>query len=192
MQDELVVRKDAIIGTGSDSDATMYANEQGGTRSLQLPHPRESKPQLSTRSGPYAGKFGSWSSGKSLPFLRSKEPSVSAKMAPQLSRLVEAFANSQIAFDLAEDLIATSTSAQANGQLTSEPIVLSHIARASWWTQFTILSGRAFKNLYRNPMLMLGHYVVSALLALMCSLLFANVTFALSSAPPQLQLHANV
>jgi hypothetical protein len=42
--------------------------------------------------------------------------------------------------------------------------VSSHL-RASWFTQFRILSDRTFKNLYRNPMLMLTHYCISVYLA---------------------------
>lgn len=49
--------------------------------------------------------------------------------------------------------------------------------RASWWTQFRILSGRAFKNLYRNPILLLTHYAVSIVLALVCAFLFYDITY---------------
>jgi hypothetical protein len=37
--------------------------------------------------------------------------------------------------------------------------------RASWSTQFRILSGRAFKNLYRDPALLAAHYLSSIALA---------------------------
>ncbi|KAH7884256.1 hypothetical protein F5I97DRAFT_1888019 [Phlebopus sp. FC_14] len=47
--------------------------------------------------------------------------------------------------------------------------------RASWATQFRILSGRAFKNLYRDPALLTAHYVSSVALALICGLFFHNV-----------------
>jgi hypothetical protein len=36
---------------------------------------------------------------------------------------------------------------------------------ASWPTQFRILSGRAFKNLYRDPALLTAHYLSSIALA---------------------------
>ena len=52
--------------------------------------------------------------------------------------------------------------------------------KAGLWTQFTILSGRAFKNLYRNPLLMLAHYVMAAVLALFCGLLYHNLTTDIS------------
>ncbi|KAF8126962.1 hypothetical protein EV363DRAFT_1433839 [Boletus edulis] len=46
---------------------------------------------------------------------------------------------------------------------------------ASWATQFRILSGRAFKNLYRDPALLTAHYLGSIGLALICGLFFHNV-----------------
>lgn len=39
---------------------------------------------------------------------------------------------------------------------------------ASWATQFRILSGRAFKNLYRDPALLTAHYLGSIALACEC------------------------
>ncbi|KXS11308.1 hypothetical protein M427DRAFT_73054 [Gonapodya prolifera JEL478] len=48
--------------------------------------------------------------------------------------------------------------------------------RATWWTQFTILSGRTFKNMYRNPNLLLGHYAVTLLVAILCGALFWQVS----------------
>ncbi|KAG0357734.1 ATP-binding cassette sub- G member 2 [Gamsiella multidivaricata] len=48
--------------------------------------------------------------------------------------------------------------------------------RASWWSQFKILADRTLKNIYRDPMLMLSHYVVSIFLGLLCGALFYKVT----------------
>lgn len=44
--------------------------------------------------------------------------------------------------------------------------------RATWWSQFTILSGRSFKNLYRNPSLLRMHYFISLVSAVICGFLF--------------------
>ena len=41
--------------------------------------------------------------------------------------------------------------------------------RIGWMRQFVILSKRTWRNLYRNPMLMLTHYAIAILLAGMCS-----------------------
>lgn len=48
-------------------------------------------------------------------------------------------------------------------------------SRPSWWTQFTILSGRTFKNLVRNPDLLLTHYAISVFVALVSGFLFWKV-----------------
>ena len=50
----------------------------------------------------------------------------------------------------------------ANGELpdvAAETTLLRGRKRASWGTQFRILSGRAFKNLYRDPYLLAAHYL---------------------------------
>ena len=45
---------------------------------------------------------------------------------------------------------------------------------ASWATQFRILSGRAFKNLYRDPALLTAHYLGSIALACECRVPFRS------------------
>lgn len=42
--------------------------------------------------------------------------------------------------------------------------------------QFTILSIRTFKNLYRNPMLLLTHYVIAIILGMFCGVLYFNIS----------------
>ncbi|KAL1925335.1 uncharacterized protein VTP21DRAFT_218 [Calcarisporiella thermophila] len=54
--------------------------------------------------------------------------------------------------------------------------VVTTYRRVSLFTQFCILSDRTFKNLYRDPMLMLTHYCISIFLALLCGMLFFRVT----------------
>lgn len=50
------------------------------------------------------------------------------------------------------------------------------LKRASFWTQFSILSSRTFKNLYRNPRLLLSNYVLSLFVGLFCGLLYYHVS----------------
>ncbi|KAK8846559.1 hypothetical protein IAR55_005645 [Kwoniella newhampshirensis] len=54
--------------------------------------------------------------------------------------------------------------------------LLKGYKKASYWTQFKLLSGRAFKNLYRNPLLMATHYAVAIIAALLCGFFFYKVT----------------
>ncbi|KAI6098344.1 hypothetical protein EDD16DRAFT_1663707 [Pisolithus croceorrhizus] len=60
--------------------------------------------------------------------------------------------------------------------VAAETNMLRGRQRASWGTQFRILSGRAFKNLYRDPALLTAHYASSVALALICGLFFHNVS----------------
>ncbi|TXT13418.1 hypothetical protein VHUM_00785 [Vanrija humicola] len=48
--------------------------------------------------------------------------------------------------------------------------------KAAFGTQFVLLSGRAFKNLYRNPLLMGTHYVVAVVVGLLCGFFFYHLT----------------
>lgn len=47
--------------------------------------------------------------------------------------------------------------------------------KASWLNQLSILSSRTFKNLYRNPKLLLGHYLLSLVVGCFCSYLYYDV-----------------
>ncbi|KAK9241302.1 hypothetical protein V1525DRAFT_392717 [Lipomyces kononenkoae] len=42
--------------------------------------------------------------------------------------------------------------------------------------QFVILSARTFKNLYRDPMLLLTHYIMALVLAVLCGYLYYNIS----------------
>ncbi|RKP30927.1 hypothetical protein METBISCDRAFT_30524 [Metschnikowia bicuspidata] len=53
---------------------------------------------------------------------------------------------------------------------------LHRLKRASFCTQFAILSSRTFKNLYRNPKLLLSNYIVALLVGLFCGMLYFHVT----------------
>lgn len=67
------------------------------------------------------------------------------------------------------------------GEADERPQAMSNILsggykRITWFSQFVLLSRRTFKNLYRNPMLLLTHYAIAILLALLCGYLFFNIT----------------
>ncbi|KJR85892.1 ABC transporter (Adp1) [Sporothrix schenckii 1099-18] len=49
-------------------------------------------------------------------------------------------------------------------------------ARVGYYSQFIILSQRTWKNLYRNPLLMLTHYAISILLGVLSGFLFYGLT----------------
>ncbi|KAK4152533.1 hypothetical protein C8A00DRAFT_16168 [Chaetomidium leptoderma] len=49
-------------------------------------------------------------------------------------------------------------------------------ARVGYWRQFILLSQRTWRNLYRNPMLMLTHYAIAILLAVFAGYLFYGLS----------------
>lgn len=99
-------------------------------------------------------------------------------ITPKLAALVQAYTDSAIAADIKAEGEQAAREAQqtgANGvasnelpDVAEETSLLRGRKRASWGTQFRILSGRAFKNLYRDPALLAAHYLSAIALASEC------------------------
>ncbi|KAF8910449.1 hypothetical protein CPB84DRAFT_1763710 [Gymnopilus junonius] len=118
-----------------------------------------------------------------------------------LSTLVGTFAKSEVAAELRAEgeAMRSASSGTGNGtplsvggesgnggpvssslpDVVQETSMLRGRKRASWGTQFRILSGRAFKNLYRDPALLTAHYSSAIALAVICGLFYHNVTLGL-------------
>ncbi|CAG8443584.1 9688_t:CDS:10 [Ambispora gerdemannii] len=98
-------------------------------------------------------------------------------MSEHLRMLVERYRRSLVALQVKDEIDRTVNSDEHDPVFTSEENAsISSHQRASWLTQFRILSDRTFKNLYRNPMLMLTHYCISVYLAILCGALYYKVT----------------
>src|SRR5699024_9955256 len=105
-----------------------------------------------------------------------------------LDLMTQAFSHSNITSAmLAEIHQAISAAGEANGANsngydTDSPIALKKTAmgrgyaRVGYLRQFLILSQRTWKNLYRNPMLMLTHYAIAIILAVFSGYLFYGLT----------------
>lgn len=110
--------------------------------------------------------------------LRTNLSEATSSSAPvSLDNLVELFDSSALARGIWEDI---SKKRDALSEDDSAD-VLSNISlrghdRIGFIRQFQILSIRTFKNLYRNPMLLLTHYVISTLLAVFCGFLYYNIS----------------
>ena len=96
--------------------------------------------------------------------------STSPVLAPRLVSLVEAFKQSDVARNLAEEANEAERNVLADNQNQQPDVALENSLtkgrkRATWGTQFRILSGRAFKNLYRDPALLAAHYISSIVVA---------------------------
>lgn len=141
-----------------------------------------------------AGNYIKRKTSQLLSTFSSGSTTAETPLSPLLAQLVQAYATSQIAADIrAEINSASQTQSQggagtpANGEQEAHPLESSRDIveesvnvrgrrRASYATQFRILSGRAFKNLYRNPALLTAHYISSIAIALLCGFLFRNVS----------------
>lgn len=92
-----------------------------------------------------------------------------APLSPELAALVEEYTKSDVAHTLRSQvgsLLANAANASPDGtSLVAAGHPLRSRQRATWITQFRILSGRAFKNLYRNPALLAAHYISSIAIA---------------------------
>lgn len=108
-------------------------------------------------------------------------------VTPRLQSLVDAYAESDVAKEIREEGVKLrrdqehrrGEEARGTAELpdvAAETTLLRGRKRASWGMQFRILSGRAFKNLYRDPYLLAAHYLSAIGLALVCGLFFHNVT----------------
>jgi ABC-type multidrug transport system ATPase subunit len=116
-------------------------------------------------------------------------PPASGSTGTDLDTLIAAYAQSEIAASIREDITnAVSSANEANGTANGSngdprANVNATVGRVrgyrkvGWLGQFLILSQRTWRNLYRNPMLMLTHYAISIVLAVFLGYLFYGLTF---------------
>lgn len=112
-----------------------------------------------------------------------------ARRAPHesdLDVLINSYAISQLANDIRRDIKnavqqaaaghGSSGNAANDSAAEAQPNQIKGYRRVGWWGQFLILSSRTWKNLYRNPMLMLSHYAIAVAVAILCGYLFFGIT----------------
>ena len=86
---------------------------------------------------------------------------------PHIAAFVDAYATSEIATAIRTEISSVAQPAQRPEgsdelpDVTVESELLRGRKRATWATQFRILSGRAFKNMYRDPALLTFQYSAS-------------------------------
>lgn len=99
--------------------------------------------------------------------------------ATDLDVLIAAYKASDVAAAISEEIQAAGTvepNGNANGSASrGNGSGMKGFRRIGWLAQFVILSRRTWKNLYRNPMLMLAHYAISILLGVLCGYLFFGI-----------------
>jgi ABC-type multidrug transport system ATPase subunit/ABC-type multidrug transport system permease subunit len=162
---ELYTRRKNVVDTGASSEV-----EDNGGYKLQKQAPGLVPPQI--LDDPH-----------DLP--------PSAGTGTELDYLVQSYIQSDIAGNTHDEIQQAIDSAQnANGRNTNgysaegpniNPAPMANgigrgYARIGYMRQFAILSQRTWRNLYRNPMLMLTHYAIAILLAVLSGYLFYGLT----------------
>lgn len=108
-----------------------------------------------------------------------------ATVQTDLSLLIDNYAQSNIASAIRDEIkLAVANAASANGQFGPIPVSGTNgtqnsyngYKRIGYFRQFLILSQRTWRNLYRNPQLMLMHYAVAIVLAVLSGYLFYGLT----------------
>lgn len=94
-----------------------------------------------------------------------------------LESLVESFETSALAGMIRNEIesVRVVDGDTVNDDGSDNSISLKGHSRIGFIGQFKILSIRTFKNLYRDPMLLLTHYIISTMLAIFCGFLYYNV-----------------
>jgi ABC-type multidrug transport system ATPase subunit/ABC-type multidrug transport system permease subunit len=112
-------------------------------------------------------------------------PPSASGIETDLDILVASYAHSDIAGNVHEDIQSAVANAEsANGGTNGyahengspSGTMGRGYARVGYGRQFIILSQRTWRNLYRNPMLMLTHYAIAILLAVLSGFLFYGLT----------------
>ncbi|KAF2771146.1 putative ABC transporter [Teratosphaeria nubilosa] len=115
-------------------------------------------------------------------------PAALGATGTNLDFLIDAYTDSDVAAALRDDIHNAAASTETtNGHALppngtrSSPITRVKGYRKPWIpTQFLILSRRTWRNLYRNPMLMLTHYAIAIVLAVFIGFLFYGLNYDLS------------
>ncbi|KAF8439184.1 transporter, ABC superfamily [Terfezia claveryi] len=113
-------------------------------------------------------------------------PPTSRNSSTDLEILINSYIISSVAMGIKEDIrlavgnangtLNPDGSATGLNSVSGTSTSLKGFQRVGWVSQFIILSQRTWKNLYRNPMLMLTHYAIAIVLALLCGYLFYGIT----------------
>lgn len=175
------------LETSSPTEETAYTgDEESGLRPPHsVPATSATSPNEGTGQRTQPKSIGSSTGGyikrktsELLEAVSSSSKSTTAPLAPKLAALVDSYAQSDVALGikaegdeiqrrLGQPVEVANGHGSANDlrDVAVETSLLRGRKRASLWTQFRILSGRAFKNLYRDPALLAAHYTSSIALA---------------------------
>lgn len=134
----------------------------------------QSRPNSITEAASFSGRYIKKKTSQLLQVVTGPHK-LDEPLSPQLVALLQAYASSEIASSIKAEIDQVSSNNSPEVQNSIDPSQLPDVMeessllrgrqRASWSTQFRILSGRAFKNLYRDPALLAAHYLSSVAIA---------------------------
>ncbi|ESK86895.1 abc transporter [Moniliophthora roreri MCA 2997] len=187
-----ISRDSATLEPPSPADTTNIGDEEraAGTQAVPLAVRSQPSPPLAEHpsgANSISSSTGAFIKRKTSQLLEAvssaSQRSTDTPIAPKLAQLVSFYEQSTIAADIKAEADAFKRASQGDGtsenetrDVAVETALLRGRKRASWGTQFRILSGRAFKNLYRDPALLMVHYSSAILIALIAGFFFRNVT----------------
>lgn len=115
-----------------------------------------------------------WGGGSS-PLTPSSLPRDTFDTRVSPDTLIEYYNNSQESQLIIDSIEKAKQDAGDRPQELNQPLGAGY-QRISLLAQFVLLSKRTFKNLYRNPSLLLAHYGIALLMALLSGYLFFNIS----------------
>ena len=170
--------EERAFGSSAGANGTSYLSSAG--QSTTAADETEIQTRASTTSaggGSTTSNFVKRKTSQMLEAIRA-QPKPDAPLPPRLVALVDAYSRSELAGALRAEIesveaeqptgVLDAANGEGNGELPDialENSLTRGRKRASWATQFRILSGRAFKNLYRDPALLTAHYISSVVVA---------------------------
>jgi ABC-type multidrug transport system ATPase subunit len=174
------------ISLKQKQDRALFTRKRTGEEDNTPPTPRTDE-EDNDGLLPSSGSARSWlrlskRDGSNPPQIMEDPDNLPPDASTDLDILVSSFRNSDVAQTIHNEISASvQTASSANGQTTTEHAnatmgSIKGFMRISWPRQFLILSRRTWRNLYRNPMLMLTHYAVAILLAVLSGWLFYGLS----------------
>ena len=168
----------SVSGNGTSYLSTRSSNAQSTTAADEA----ELQTRASSAAGSSSTNFIKRRTSQMLEAIRA-QPKPDAPLPPKLAALVEVYRQSEMAASVRAELEEVAVAEQQHQQhqqhhnsaglegnqempdIALENSLTRGRKRAGWATQFRILSGRAFKNLYRDPALLATHYISAIALA---------------------------
>ena len=173
------------ISLKQKQDRALFTRKRtGGENSPPTPQTDDEGASLRRGSGLHSWLQLGRTSGRVPPQIMEDPDNLSADATTDLDILVANYRTSDIASNINDEIRSSINGASsANGHTTGEGQnheavtgSVKSFRRASLPRQFIILSIRTWRNLYRNPLLMLTHYAVAILLAVFSGWLFYGLS----------------